>query len=642
MKRVLSFIVLSLIVALSSCMTVEEIVKKNYPVNVDANALFSKVAVNGTSLIWEDNDILQLVAVAQSGDKGDARLNVYSKNGSSASFTGFVTMNDVPQSCVFTYPVNLAMQVADDCQTVTVDYSLQDGSHKPFLYSVTNYNEVGINASLHHVGAVLELDIEIPGVQSVTFKGNNNEHLYPLILDLSTGGITHSNIDGPSITVPVNSSGKTYINVPPVNLTRGFTLILEAQDGSRMYKSFSSDGTANGGYDFTDAVGKIIPINMSGDFQKFGVSLKQCSVNHTKSGNLLTGTTVSVEMQKTGISDKLIEEWGARLTMGGTVVRSIVCKDKLLSDGAVVLTAADGYPLLPAGDYQLTPFYRAFGQDVSLNSVNVNVTDPGVTITTAGTTSYDVYKSKGATDANDHTNTLIKGVSASINVHPDILDSFKMTFPAEASDIKYELSGTTSNVLNPGDLTRKTFTTHTMTVTAKVGVINVSATKKFIITGLPYSANFNTSNYLQDWYRGGGTILDSKAKRYAFPTKTDSYVISPAFYLPNEEQSLNVLSTLSAYLYTGTAVRDINATIYVGITNSNSSPVKDSGGTEFSGAGLLIGGGATFTDVNHKFVVNKTNNKVSIFAHPNNKNDWYIGAEYTIGFILNTYTLNYR
>jgi hypothetical protein len=632
MKRVLSFIVLSLIVALSSCMTLEEIVKKNYPVNVDANALFSKVAVNGTSLIWEDNDILQLVAVAQSGDKGDARLNVYSKNGSSASFTGFVTMNDVPQSCVFTYPANLAMQVADDCQTVTVDYSLQDGSHKPFLYSVTNYNDVGINASLHHVGAVLELDIEIPGVQSVTFKGNNNEHLYPLILDLSTGGITHSNIDGPSITVPVNSSGKTYINVPPVNLTRGFTLILETQDGSRMYKSFSSDGTANGGYDFTDAVGKIIPINMSGDFQKFGVSLKQCSVNHTKSGNLLTGTTVSVEMQKTGISDKLIEEWGARLTMGGTVVRSIVCTDKLLSDGAVVLTAADGYPLLPAGDYQLTPFYRAFGQDVSLNSVNVNVTDPGVTITTAGTTSYDVYKSKGATDANDHTNTLIKGVSASINVHPDILDSFKMTFPAEASDNKYELSGTTSNVLNPGDLTRKTFTTHTMTVTAKVGVINVSATKNFIITGLPYVTTFKKTSYLPDWQHTNVQMDDGM---HVLPDKTASYVISPRFYAP---VSFEVKATIKAYLYIGWVYSgQKKANLSIGVT-SNDSYSKSPQNTELSGQDDYDVT-ASYSNISYESTFSGQNTRISLYAYPS------IGktvAGKTVGIYLNDFTLNYK
>ncbi len=641
MKQIVKIILQLFAFVLSSCLSVDEPSVRTFPVRTETIVQVTKVSVNGTQLSWEDDDVLQLVAISENGEVGDALLQIYEKEGRNASFTGYVTMDNVPQSCIFTYPASLAMQVVPENRKVNVDYSIQNGSHKPFLYAQTSYNSTSINTVLRHVGAVLELDISIPGVRKVTFKGNNNEHLFPLILDPSTGEITHSNISGSSITVPVQTSGKTYINVPPVDLTRGFALILETEDESLMYKSYSSDGTVNGGYDFTQAVGKIIPITLSGDFKKFGVSLKSFSVSHTEKDNLLNGTRVALEMEKTGVSDKLIEQWGARLTMGGTVVRSILCTDKLLSDGEVVLDEQNDYSLLPAGDYQLTPFYRAFGQDVSLPSISVTVPDPGVVLQTTGITSYDVYKSNGAEKANEHTNTLISGLSATINVHPDILDSFTMTFPAATSDSKYELSGTTSNVLNPGEFHRKTFTTHTMTVTAKVGVINVSATKDFVITGLPYSASFESNNFLTDWYESSNVQLDKTAGRYVLPNKTESWIVSPEFYLPSGIASLNATSVLNTFLYTGTAVSSLDATVYVGLTNKDSSPVKNSGGNKFTGSGLLIGSGAPFEDVSNDLTLSTTHRKISVYANPSNQTFLVTGV-YTRGFILQYFKLNYR
>ena len=94
--------------------------------------------------------------------------------------------------------------------------------------------------------------------------------MFPLIIDPATGEYTKSDEMGYIIQVPVQSEGPTYICVPTVNLEDGFSIVLIDAQGHQMVRSFSDEST--GGCDLSNKAGYIIPITISGEFERFGVT----------------------------------------------------------------------------------------------------------------------------------------------------------------------------------------------------------------------------------------------------------------------------------------------------------------------------------------------------------------------------------
>ena len=539
-----------------------------YPVMLSAvgekNGSTRMTVENETDISWEESDKIRLTAVASDGDSGTAELSVYSidqENNGKAVFSGFVSMKSMPEDCYLTFPVGEAMKVDTESDRLIARFTEQNGEHKPFLYAKTGYDADGMNAVLNHVGAMLEIDIAVDDVATVTFAGNGLEKLSPLEIDPATGGYTLPTETNVQITVPVQKDGKTYICVPPITFAKGFSLILSKADGSAMIRSYSSDGTHGGGYDFSTKKGHIIPVTVSGDFVDFGVTCSTPVTTHTKNGNLLTGTSVSFVLSKTGAPDKMIEEWGATLVnSSGEEVRNVKFTNNDLKNGSsVVMDVANNWKLLPEGTYTFTPYYKMYGIKKTLPdyAVDLTVEDPGVMIEISGQTSYDKYKAREISAANSHSNSLISGVAVSVNVDNSIIDSFTADFNnKEIKKTKNQLSGGTVSF---GDLTKSAPKAYPLNVVMKVGELEFEASRDFDITGLPYEVNFQTSSQISGWTQNGVYIENG---HYHFPNGTN-YVISPAFHIPD---NIYVDVSLGGWAYQGWTSSSAKA--YIDVTSS--------------------------------------------------------------------------
>lgn len=565
MKKSLSYaflflLILSAVSLLPSCTGVDMPavgLAVDYPVTLLTSSPDSKISHEGTKMSWEEDDVLHLTAVAEDKTMGETSLAFYSyldeNNKSAASFSGFVTMTSAPDYCCFVYPKHSFSTLDPETGKLVLNYATQTGAHDPVMYAKADYSESGINQTLVHVGAMLEIDVQIDEVAQITFVGNSLEQLSPVSVD-AEGKVTVGSGSGVNlqITVPVQSEGKTYIAVPPVNFPKGFSLICSNQDASEsMIKTFSTDGELSSGYDFSANIGQIIPVTLTGELENYSITASDPEVEHTKVNNLLTGTSVTFRMNKTGASDKIIEEWGAKLIKKRNtldpdskdiVVRTVSYTNAtpINPENDIEMTKTDGWPILPAGDYTFAPYYKIYGQTISLESKDITVTDPEITLTIGGQTSYDKYLNGKIDEANGHANTLIEGVKVSTNVDLSIINEYAATLAG--SDMgEAEIKSGESVVASYGNLTRTAFASYPMKATLKVGGITVTAEKTFHLTGLPYEVNFatgNPTNLNPAW----GTPLGSAEysdKRITYKggliSDADGAIVSPKFNIPDEK-----------------------------------------------------------------------------------------------------------
>lgn len=510
---------------------------KGWPVMLEATAgLQTRISVSGTSVAWEDSDKLKLTAVSVEGESAVAEVSLYEKSDDhNASFSGYVSMTSVPADCYFTYPLGLSTSVYVQNGAVMAYFNIQSGKHEPFLYAHTTYSIDGVSAEMKHIGAMLEITVDIEDVAQLSFVGNRLENLSPMVVDPLTDEVTVSTQSNVQITVPVQSEGKTYIAVPPVNFENGFSIVCSNADGTKnMVKTFSTDGDYASGYDFSSMRGYIIPLTLSGSFENFEISSSDVSIVHTKSATgLLTGTSASFSMTKQGGSDKLVEEWGATLVNSdGVIVRSAAYTNSdPISGQTISMNTDDGWVLLPGGTYTFTPYYKIYGQKISLPSQSVTVSDPGVTMDISGTTSYDKYLAGDIDGANSHTNTMIEGVSVSTNLDLSIISSFVATM--DGVDMG-SAAITSDNVVmaSYGNLTKSAFTSYVMAASLTVGPLTFSAERIFHITGLPMEAIFNSnpSGWTPAW-----AFISSSYKESRVVFTGTSAIRSPGFYVPGED-----------------------------------------------------------------------------------------------------------
>lgn len=478
---------------------------KDYPVSLNAGypGPDTRLSVDGTVVGWDkENDKIKIVAASADKKTGTSELTVYevSNNGKTASFTGFVSMDSMPEYCYFMYPVHNSMTVNPETEEISVPYNNQSGKHEPFMYARTKYDAGGFSGTFSHIGAMLEITCKIKDVQQLTFAGNELEPLSPVIVNSKTGDISDAKEANVQITVPVQTEGKTYIAVPPVNMEKGFSIICSNADGSKsMIKTFSSDGKLSSGYNFAEKVGSIIPITLTGTLEPYNVTSSEPQVVHTKTqAGLLNGTTITFSMNKTGVSDKLIEEWGATLVNSdGQKVREITLTNANPPKGqTVTMDISNEWKLLRGGTYTFAPFYKIYGQKISLASQTVTVEDPGVKLEIHGQTSFDKYKAgdvDGPNGANSHTNTLIEGVAVTTNVDLNIISEYSATL--DGSDMgKVSVTSGTVVTASYGNLTKTEYKKYSMKVSYEIGPWKIEAERDFHITGLPMEVDFTAGD----------------------------------------------------------------------------------------------------------------------------------------------------
>ncbi|MBQ7810963.1 MAG: hypothetical protein IJ394_00235 [Bacteroidales bacterium] len=534
---------------------------QEYPVRLTVSQEeMTKIALSGNALSWKAEDQIQLTAVTDGIEVSDtiatSVLKVFdidADDGSKASFTGFVTLRSEPKSCYFTHPVGENMTVDAVNGTVKANYSSQDGSHTPFLYGKVEYNPDGMDVALKHLGTVLEITVETPGVTHISLVGNEIESLSPIIINPEDETMEEPTEAVHQITVPVQAEGKTYLFVPPINLKKGFSLVCTDGTQNNFFVKSYSDGET-GGYDFSTKRGARIPITISGEFKQFAVTSSDFNIVHSRNeAGLLTGTTVSFKMSKTGSPDKIIDEWGANLADAeGNIVRTYSSKDAI-TGSAVIMEVSAGDIFLKAGTYTFTPYFYMYGKPVSLGNqaVEMSINDPGIVLNINGSTSYDKYKAGNVTGANSHANTLLSGLSVSTNVAAEVISEFTYSLVGDdktAIDVSNLSIGVanSSTIATFGDKTCPKFQGYTMSASITVGNIKKEATRVFHITGLPYEVNFiNGDN--SSWSKLG--VAEYSDKRITFKGlgswggDKNAAIVSPPFHIP---ESYYVTTSLDA------------------------------------------------------------------------------------------------
>lgn len=600
-----------------------------YPVILHvSDAEETKIINNQSILTWEQDDHIQLTAVTDGLEQKDTvavtELQCFAIDGSNpskASFSGFVSLRNAPRDCYFTYPSGAAMTIDPSTGFIRANYTQQDGSHKPFLYAKTAYPEnpeAGVSMTMSHIGAVLEIDVQIQDIASISFVGNELEKLSPISINPDDHSLVMPNEAVTQITVPVQNEGKTYLFVPPVNLSKGFSLICSKSDGSYFIKSYSSGN--DDGYDFSDKQGVKIPVQITGEFNQFSITVTDPKVEHTTSKEgLLTGSLASFTINLNGSSNKLIEAWGADLLNSeGEIVRSVSLSDTRIPNGRVEMNDEYDLPLLEAGKYTLAPYYKMYGKTVSLNNQLIDVQDPGVIFTVEGVTSYDKYLSRNLDGDNGANNTSkrlnIENVRVTTNVDHNIMSDYEVTLGG--TPLGDPTSLTTKDgviVAEYGTHTRSTYGNYPIVASFNVGNKTFSKSKNCHITGLPFDINFQTSSLHNGWTHSNVAI---EASHYRFPEGTSS-IISPKFHIPDDTK---VGVSLTAYAYVGWCLWGTKATVnaYIDVTDS---AAKQSGVSKsFTGSdstnpsnqsGEQMTGNLTFTDSANKISISTVNSKNS-------------------------------
>lgn len=572
-----------------------------YPVNVSAGVGdATKVSLDGLNLAWDEGDLLAMFADT---DDAPVVLTVYDVDAglSQAKFKGAVDALQQPSFCYFAYPSDVKDFSSDG--SVIFDYSSQDGSHKPFLCGYSAYDPDEMYVDLVHVGSVLRISNNIKGLTSITVRGNSSERFSKIVCDARSGD-TEIADDASGEIVLTSSSGfgsKVFIAMPPATFAKGFTLICENSEGARTYKSYSSDGLSESGYDFTSHRGYIYDMTL--DESPVVIDDISCVPKHTfDSDGYLTGTEVSLTLGRSGVSDK-IAEWSAVLTDSeGRTVRSYDSSDRPYNS---VMTDSDDWPYLNPGYYTLSVTCSVQG-DVYTAEQTINIPSPDLLDVHASTT-YSVYLASGAEAANNtgHGSDAIYDVKAEIKVAPELFSHPKYS----AATINYSAAGistgnisvSSSGVHDPsfGDIAAAR-NEHKVIAELSFGGIVYSDEITVHVTGLPYDYNFVNGSL--DQYRSDGWTLNGSLRvsacglsnhvstlvlYYYRAVASSGYVVSPEYHLPT---ALNVQASVIRDHYSSI---NGNRELYVGpVSNtaaSNISAVKYDDSSSMAVSGKIIG-----------------------------------------------------
>lgn len=502
-----------------------------FPVSASAEVGLTKVSVQGDySLVWNQDDRVAFLAVGPGGASAGTTLTVYAVDSGfgRAMFKGSVSMTETPQSCMFAYPES-AILSADG--SAVFSCASQTGVHSPFLLGMSAYDAAGMEVLMKQVGGMLYLHTP-EGVVSVTVKGNASEPVSKFCVRDASVSFPSDALD--EFTVPVSGTDN-YIAMPPVNFTRGFSLIFTREDGARMFKSYSSDGGQTSGFDFS--AGKFVEISVP-DFVETVVSAV-VSVSHTVDGTgLLNGSTASVSsFACNGVTSKIVSACGIELYVGESLARNIEASSFA---GGEILDAVSSWPYLPfSSSVTLKPYCVVNGEKVYGAQTPVTVPKPSFTASVSGYTSYSLYRQGDVSGANAFTDaTAIKGVGASVGISSDILSNPNYAAPTVSfsTDKGKSLSAVkmTGASYTFGEWRGHSWDTSKLTATVSFdGVAVSSAPLACVVTGLPYSVDFNSQP--SEWSRSSNTSWTSGLKLGGNTGSATAELDGSRIYVPDGE-----------------------------------------------------------------------------------------------------------
>lgn len=535
---------------------------REYPIEVYLGCDMTKVGVDGNDLFWESGDQVAFRATDASGNSSVAvlTLNDVDSGLGKAKFKGSVEMNSDPVKCEFAYPAN-AFSMTDG-KTV-FDYSEQDGTHKPYLYGSVPYSPAGMDCTLGHVGGLIRIKVAA-GVESVSLSSNYGA--YVTIADGSSSyegqkiskvtlgeeGTVSATEDASHLIIVSVPDGEdvVYAFVPGLTFTDGLSIVCNAKNGKR-FKSFSNTGGAYSPYDFT--AGSVLDIDMS-DSPVFTASCK-CSWEHTYDGNnILTGTKVILNVFSfAGAPSKIIDQWGVGIYDEDDNLIRWTYGDGVFDGTSKEMSDYTGdWPLVLPGDYSVYAICNINGHTLQFpvdNGMSPVTAPLAIKVEVSGKTSWD-YRSTPST-ANVMDNDAIVEIGAKVNIHSSILASDKY-----ACKVSFSTTGKSSAAydMNAADYSSDcvfdglTWGSHGLeaSVTFCGKTFKTASPLTCHITGLPYKADWTTSDY-PDWLYDNNVSDDGKAIKFDGPAARQykRRIISPEFKIPSE-QTVNVKTAISA------------------------------------------------------------------------------------------------
>lgn len=550
---------------------------KTYPVEVSVSSADdgTKVAVreNG-KMYWETGDALAVRAEGASGKYGcgTVTLNKLDAGLGTARFKGEVEIAEAPTMCFFAYPADTDILPGGK---FVADFTSQDGSLSHILAGACAYNANGFTCKIKPLCAIISLSLD-SSVSKVTFIANGGEKVSGGVFDMKTGGFSTAEDAVSSYSLP--GAELTSILLPPVVLSKGFTLLLEKADGSRMYRSFSSDGTADGGYSF--AAGEVLKLDLTG-FTAFSTPAVLDDVTHifvqdpndnTKSK--LKDTRVRITVSKTGVPAKIIENWGAELyNSSGVLVRSFTADGIESLDTKVQMTSQNGWTYLPSGDYDLKTYVSVFGEKMYGYSRTVHSDAAAVSLTSDAYCSYDMYLGGNIQEANNCDNSTVYNAAVCLNVDESILSGanyagiYNISATYDGGNAKSENGGAAE--ISYGLLAGQSWGVHTLSASGSFDGQTLTVSRTFHITGLPYKGNPPTS---ADWSLDSGNNDDlsfddsgMKLGDNGTHTGSSSAKFNKSFHLPAD---INTTVSVDYGVKTAQAVFYFPTTITITVNGS--------------------------------------------------------------------------
>lgn len=270
-------------------------------------------------------------------------------------------------------------------------------------------------------------------------------------------------------------------------------------------------------------------IQCNPDLSVFSNIQLMATATHIYDNGSLTGTEVILSLAANGAPVEAVASWDIKVLYNGETIRTYSN-----TPTNATMNVSDGWPYVPQGSTLSASISLKSGDIVDLPSVSMaTIPLPTFTATVSGSTSYSVYKSSGATAANERDGSSIFDISSSVNISSDILDNtnysnlLKVTYTTDGGGNSGELPYGTV-----GTLTGLAWQKHALTAAVIFdGVTDTSAPVDCHITGLPCKAAPPTNG---EWRKEEGTVVwNSDHVRLGNASTSQPHaIVSNGFHVP--------------------------------------------------------------------------------------------------------------
>lgn len=250
----------------------------------------------------------------------------------------------------------------------------------------------------------------------------------------------------------------------------------------------------------------------------------------TKEEGLLTGSNVTLACQANGAPIGLIDTWTVHVLYGETIIRTYSGSDLYGS-----MEVVDGWPYVPKGCKLSTSIKLRTGEEFTLSTTDVVVSDPDFTVSVSARTSYSVYaKEKNTAKANTMDGSSIENIKATASIAETILNnpnysgllkcSYKTDTGAESGECPYGIET---------KLTSLAWQKHKLTATVTFDGTAKEDSKDCDVTGLPYRAEPPRNTGEHPWrIIQGNVTFNNDYVLLGTHTVTDPIVGSYSFHIP--------------------------------------------------------------------------------------------------------------